>query len=108
MINWSRVAELRDEIGAEDFEDVVELFLSEVEEGIENLRGRSDQTRIQQDLHFLKGSALSLGFQSFADLCQTGEALSGSGAPVDVGEIITSFDQSRAMFVAELPNRSAD
>ena len=35
MIDWSRVNELRDEVGAEDFEEVVELFLEEVEEVIE-------------------------------------------------------------------------
>ena len=31
MIEWDRVAELRDEVGAEDFAEVVELFLDEVE-----------------------------------------------------------------------------
>ena len=35
MIDWSRVEELRDKIGAEDFDEVVELFLSEVEDRID-------------------------------------------------------------------------
>ena len=30
MIDWQRVNELRDEVGAEDFEEVVDLFLEEV------------------------------------------------------------------------------
>ncbi|WP_442970022.1 hypothetical protein [Roseovarius sp. ZX-A-9] len=38
MIDWSRVAELRSEIGAEDFDEVVELFLEEVEAEISVLR----------------------------------------------------------------------
>ena len=29
MIDWARVSELRDEVGAEDFDEVVELFLEE-------------------------------------------------------------------------------
>ena len=32
MIDWARVSELRDEVGAEDFEEVVQLFLAEVED----------------------------------------------------------------------------
>ena len=35
MIDWTRVSELRDEIGAEDFGDVVEIFLEEVEAEVE-------------------------------------------------------------------------
>ena len=35
MIDWPRVTELREEVGAEDFEEVVEIFLEEVEERIE-------------------------------------------------------------------------
>ena len=30
MIDWPRVKELKDEIGAEDFGEVVDLFLEEV------------------------------------------------------------------------------
>ena len=32
MIDWNRVAALREEVGAEDFDEVVELFLQEVDE----------------------------------------------------------------------------
>ena len=38
MIDWTRVSELRDEVGAEDFDEVVELFLEEVDEAIKILR----------------------------------------------------------------------
>ena len=34
MIDWNRISTLRDEVGAEDFDEVVELFLDEVEEVI--------------------------------------------------------------------------
>ena len=55
MISWERVNELRNEIGAEDFQEVVELFLEEVEEVIERLRQTPDPTSYEADLHFLKG-----------------------------------------------------
>ena len=37
MIDWERVSELIDEIGAEDFGEVVELFLDEVDNAIQLL-----------------------------------------------------------------------
>ena len=42
MIDWARVSELRDEVGAEDFDEVVELFLEEVDEAIAALRDLTD------------------------------------------------------------------
>ena len=43
MIDWERVRELRSEIGADDFAEVVEMFLSEADEAVtsENLSRRN-------------------------------------------------------------------
>ncbi len=105
MIHWARVNELREEVGAEDFDEVVELFLEEVEEVIDRLRRNADLSQLEQDLHFLKGSALSLGFADFSDLCQDGERKSadGNADTVDIAAIITGFAQSKSQFVARLP-----
>ncbi|KAE9630880.1 Hpt domain-containing protein [Parasedimentitalea maritima] len=107
MIDWPRVKELREEVGAEDFGEVVDLFLEEVEEVIGKLSKLSDRTQLEQDLHFLKGSALSLGFQGFSSLCQDGERKSaqGSADTVDVPAIIATYQSSKATFINELPNR---
>lgn len=104
MIQWSRVDELRDEVGDPDFDEVVDLFLEEVEEVIERLRAMTDRSALASDLHFLKGSALSLGFRKFSDLCQDGERLSAAGEPdkVDIAAIIRGFEASRAQFQAGL------
>ncbi|MEM7318847.1 MAG: Hpt domain-containing protein [Pseudomonadota bacterium] len=104
MIHWPRVRELRDEVGSEDFAEVVDLFLEEVEEVINLLKSDSGRNNLEQDLHFLKGGALSLGFQHFSDLCQSGEQLSASGndSDIDLGEIIQAFEQSKSVFQAEL------
>ncbi len=104
MIDWDRVRELRNEVGASDFEDVVELFLEEVGEVIQRLESDPNPGTLEQDLHFLKGSALSLGFRAFSALCQDGERLSADGEAdsVDVGRIVSGFHQSRDQFIRKL------
>lgn len=109
MIQWSRVNELRDEVGAEDFDEVLDLFLEEVEEVIERLKADPVPGQLEQDLHFLKGSALSLGFATFSDLCQDGERLSAAGnaASVDLSAIIDGYEQSKRLFLAQWPDHVA-
>ncbi len=100
MIDWQRVQTLRDEIGAEDFEEVVPLFIEEVSTVADKLRADPDTTNLAEDLHFLKGSALNLGFDAFSTLCHAGElkASNGDAGSVDIGEILTCFDQSKHAF----------
>lgn len=107
MIHWARVNELREEIGAEDFDEVVDLFLEEVENVIGRLRQNVDLSQLEQDLHFLKGSALSLGFSAFSELCQDGERRSAGGQPetVDLTAIIAGFAQSKSLFISQLPGK---
>ncbi len=104
MINWPRVKELREEIGEEDFDEVVELFLEEVEGVIGKLR-TGDRSALEQDLHFLKGSAINLGFDTFSQLCLTGERQSAQGeaAAVDLDDICSNYEQSKTEFLSELP-----
>ncbi|MFK7878829.1 Hpt domain-containing protein [Roseobacter sp.] len=104
MIDWDRVATLREEVGAEDFDEVVELFLEEVDAAISELSVKENQTSLEEKLHFLKGSALSLGFQHFSGLCQAGETAvaKDASAAVDIDEILNSYDQSRTVFINEI------
>lgn len=104
MIDWPRVKELRDEIGPDDFTEVVELFLEEVEEIIQKLRG-NDRSQLEQDLHFLKGCALNLGFERFAELCLQGERQSAEGQAeqVDLPAVLDAFETSKQSFLSELP-----
>ncbi len=107
MIDWDRVEALREEVGTEDFDEVVELFLHEVDEEIENLSVDDGRTELAEKLHFLKGSALSLGFREFSGLCQSGEAALShdASAQVDIGALHASYQSSRAVFLSELPDR---
>ncbi|MEM9912432.1 MAG: Hpt domain-containing protein [Pseudomonadota bacterium] len=107
MIDWSRVSELREEIGAEDFGDVVDLFLEEVDEEITGLSDKGASDGLEARLHFLKGSALNLGFEAFSDLCRDGErrAADGDGSAVDLIAIQESYSASKAQFLSELEQR---
>lgn len=102
MIDWNRVRELKDEIGEEDFAEVAELFIAEVDEVIDRLRAMPDPARYEEDLHFIKSSALNLGFADLATLCQTGERQAASGAVegVDLAGVFVSYAASKAAFLA--------
>lgn len=110
MIDWARVSELRDEIGPEDFGEVVDLFLMEVEGAIELLDGASGNPIVtEEQMHFLKGAALNLGFAALAEICQTGEkaAAAGDANAVPDGQVRQTFEASRESFLTDLPTRFA-
>ncbi len=104
MINWSRISELKDEIGEEDFTEVVDLFLEEVDEGIEILRAIQDHGQIGPQLHFLKGSAMNLGFSEFSEHCESGENAVANGFfdQFDMGTILRSYEASKSYFIDAL------
>jgi histidine phosphotransfer protein HptB len=109
MIDWDRVESLRDEVGAESFDEVVALFLDEVDAVVDRFRAGLAPDRVERDLHFLKGGALNLGFASLGDLCQAGERLAAEGRPeaVDLGAVIRLYDESRRAFLAGLGRLAA-
>ncbi|AVO37858.1 Hpt domain-containing protein [Pukyongiella litopenaei] len=107
MIDWARVSDLRDEVGADDFGEIIEIFLDEVGETIAELRGGADPASLEAPLHFLKGSALNLGFAEFSRMCQQGEAAAaaGQGNTIDLNAIIDGYDRSVAAFTAGVVER---
>ncbi|MCL3881622.1 Hpt domain-containing protein [Marivita sp. GX14005] len=100
MIDWTRVAELRSEIGADDFDEVAELFLMEVEDTLSRLdTALHDPPHLRELLHFLKGSALNLGFHEVSEMC--------SGEAPDIAALKSLYHASRASFEAEYGKRFA-
>ena len=73
-VDWSRVKEMHDEIGAEDFDEIADMFLDEVAEAIDNLEAATERSNMEADLHFIKGSALNIGFASLATIAGEWEA----------------------------------
>ncbi|HKL65029.1 MAG TPA: Hpt domain-containing protein [Roseovarius sp.] len=102
MIDWDRVRELREEIGPDAFEEVLDLFLEEAETALAMLRTATADDDLEAQLHFLKGSALNLGFATLAELCNDGEGKSRAGAPdsVSIPEIVSGYETSKAAFLA--------
>lgn len=98
MILWSRVHELREEIGEDDFAEVVHLFLDEVETSLASLAVGSTSTA--EDLHFVKGSALNLGFGDLATACMSAEQ--GEFDQLTIGKLHSIYTESKAAFLAEL------
>lgn len=102
MIDWGRVAELQSEIGADGFGEVLELFLDEVEGVVMRLGQRPE--KLEDDLHFLKGSAWNLGFQAFGAACQSGErmAAAGQSAQIDVPAVLECYGASKQVFMTRV------
>ena len=102
LIDWNKVNELRDDVGHEDFDEVVELFLEEVEEMLAHLGapGRSAEA----DMHFLKGAALNLGFSNFSDLCRDGEHAAAKDPDADINfeAVKDSYAVSKKLFLSDL------
>lgn len=107
MIDWKQLDELRSDMG-DSFDEIVEVFLEEVEAGVGKLRDAPQDARAAP-LHFLKGAALNLGFAKFAELCADGEtrANAGKGASVEIDAVIDCYRQSRSEFIAGLDARAA-
>lgn len=100
MIDWKRMETLRAEIGEEDLDEVVTLFLEEVEEVLDRLPNPASAKQRESDLHFLKGSALNLGFTDLAAACQRDEARAARGETVDPDPIIRLYSASKRAFRA--------
>ncbi len=108
MINWSHVDDLKAEM-AEAFDEVVDMFLEESGEVIARLEASPEPARYQSDLHFLKGAALNLGFERFAELCAEGEATAAAGRPegVAIRDIIDTYRDSVLELKKGLATRAA-
>jgi HPt (histidine-containing phosphotransfer) domain-containing protein len=108
MINWDRVIDLRNEVGADDFSEIAALFLEEADEVIARLSPESNAKTMESDLHFLKGSALNLGFEDLARICQTGERMAANGqTDVPIDAVRQSYAQSRVMFMTRIKDLAA-
>jgi HPt (histidine-containing phosphotransfer) domain-containing protein len=103
MINWDKVEELRQDIGAEDFGEIVVVFLEEVELELSSLAQKPVEG-LGASMHFLKGSALNLGFEEFAEKCSLAEKLAAenSAAQIDLVALQSCYDASKDVFLQKI------
>ena len=107
MIDWKRVAELRDEIGADGFVEVADMFLDEAEGAVRALVAGLPPAEVEGQLHFLKGSALNLGLSDLAAICQDGERKAAAGQAVDTALLAAIWQASRAGLLGGLSSDRA-
>jgi HPt (histidine-containing phosphotransfer) domain-containing protein len=109
MVDWTRVEELRSEIGEDDFDEVVALFLQETDEVVDRLSTDPQVAHLEQLLHSLKGSSVNLGLATLSTLCADGERQAASGHPerVDLDAIGKVYARSKDEFLAGLRQRPA-
>ncbi len=100
LVDRARLEELVADIGEEALPEIVEMFVAEVEESLAALRReeRQEAGRIAAEAHFIKGSALNLGFAALAEVCGKIERLAATApeTPVVTARIVTLFERSRA------------
>jgi histidine phosphotransfer protein HptB len=107
LIDKDRVKELMAEIGPDDFAEVAELFLEEADEAIGRLTAGASAKALESDLHFLKGSALNLGFADLAALCQDGERRAAAGdTALDLAAVHRCYADSKRAFAEVLTGNS--
>jgi histidine phosphotransfer protein HptB len=109
MIDWKRVEELREEIGADGFAEVADMFLDEAEGAVQALLSGVPADEVEGQLHFLKGSALNLGLSQLAAICQEGErkAAAGFGQEVDITQVAAIYHASRDLLLPGLAAEAA-
>lgn len=99
MIDWERVNELKAEVGPDDFNEIVTLFLDEADDAVARMLSSDSAKSLENELHFLKGSALNLGFADLATACQSAEQMAAKGSTdFDTAAIAALYHASRAAF----------
>lgn len=103
MIDWERINELMNDIGKECFAEVAGVFMEEVAEVIARLKINPTPDNLEEELHFLKGSALNLGFMTLSTLCHKGEqqAANKDYFAISLVPIFEACDKSFAEFNAK-------
>ena len=102
MINWDQVEQLKDDLGDDGFQEVVVIFLEEVEDGLAALNQLPETTgqAASEGYHFLKGCAYNLGFDDFAARCAAEEtrAQSGETSAADLRAVNRLYEDSKKLF----------
>ncbi len=109
MISWDRVNELKGEVGEEDFAEIVEIFLEEMDEAMEELRSGSVAEGLGSAMHFIKGAAMNLGFEDLGTICQKFETYAGEGKTDEINsnEVVICYDQSKDAFLNSSSQKAA-
>ena len=101
MIEWRVTDEMRENFGIEWFRDIAALFVDETATVIETL-DPADPKALAQKLHFIRGSAESMGLVRLASLCRAAEHSLRNRRPVSVESIVEVYHASCAQMTDRL------
>ncbi len=105
-VDLDRLTSLRDDIGAEDFADVVLLFFTEIGEKLEQMREAAGSLS-PGDFHFLRGSAANLGFTAMVEACERAETACAEGREPDLAAVVESNEAALYETRARVPELAA-
>ena len=101
MINQARLQELADDFGAEDLAELIESFLEEAAEAVEELGTMiSDEytaTRSAQ-FHFIKGCAVNVGATELGEVCEKLEHRHAGFTQAEYAALKNQFHEIQAYF----------
>lgn len=106
LVDWTRLAALREDIGEGCFAEIATMFVDEIQETLNRLTAAPD-TATAADFHFLRGSAANMGLVEMALACERAEAECTAGRPADLGAVDGSFRRSLAELGQTLPALAA-
>ena len=113
MIDWARLDELHDDLGAETLQELVDVFLTESDEIALRLAPQCTVAELADHFHSLKGSSANLGLSDVANMCGDAETTARTeGATVEdmapwITRIRAAYDTARGDLLAGLPMRYA-
>ena len=102
MIDWTRLNDLRADIGEADFVAVAQVFVTEMRERLVVLAA-NPTAATAEDLHFLRGSAANLGLSDMVAACNTAEGVCRLGKAPDVAAVADAFAAAIIAIAAEIP-----
>jgi len=90
-----RLAQLREECGAEIVAGFIEMFVRDTAERLTRLHGlatQQDSNAVEREAHSLKGSCANLGVERMAAVCQQLEAEAEAGSLASTKEFLKRLD----------------
>ncbi|GEM_PF-1422344 len=105
-VDLDHLMSLRDDIGVDDFAEVVLLFFTEIGEKLDQM-GAGGKPPSAEDFHFLRGSAANLGFIAMVRACEEAEAACKSGGAPDLAAVLRSFEDALTATQSHVPELSA-
>jgi len=100
LIDWGRLATLREDIGPESFDDIVMMFVTEIRDTLDRFTRGSETAA---DFHFLKGSAANMGLVAMVEACARAEETCNAGFAADIEDVKAVFLQSLAELETRMP-----